>query len=150
MLCLVSQSRLTLCKSMDYSPTGSSVHGDSPGKNTRVGCHALLQGIFPTQGSNPGLPHCKWILYQLSHKGSPSCWNRACGEILNEGLELCDPLLTPWTMFYKCSNQHEFNQPIFSFCYHSTKKNGRGICLSFGFLCSISWLLVVTVKMITD
>ena len=41
---------------------------DSPGKNTGVGCHALLQGIFPTQGSNPGLPHCRWILYHLSHK----------------------------------------------------------------------------------
>ena len=35
------------------------------------GCHALLQGIFPTQGSNPGLPHCRQSLYQLSHKGSP-------------------------------------------------------------------------------
>ena len=35
------------------------------------GSHSLLQGIFPTQGSNPGLPHCRWILYQLSHKGSP-------------------------------------------------------------------------------
>ena len=33
-----------------------------------VGCHALLQGIFPTQGSNPGLPHCRWILYCLSHQ----------------------------------------------------------------------------------
>ena len=43
----------------------------SPGKNTGVRCHALLQGIFLTQGSNPGLPHCRWILYQLSHKGSP-------------------------------------------------------------------------------
>ena len=40
---------------MDYSPPGSSVHGDSPGKNTIVGCHALVQGIFPTQGSNPRL-----------------------------------------------------------------------------------------------
>jgi len=40
---------------MDSSPAGSSVHGDSPGKNTGVGCHALLQGIFPTQGLNPGL-----------------------------------------------------------------------------------------------
>ena len=50
---------------------GSSVHGDSPGKNTGVGCHALLQGIFPTQGSNPGLSHCRQILYQLSHQGSP-------------------------------------------------------------------------------
>ena len=40
-------------------------------KNTGVGSLSLLQGIFPTQGSNPGLPHCRWILYQLSHKGSP-------------------------------------------------------------------------------
>ena len=42
-----------------------------PGQNTRVGSLSLLQGIFPTQGSNPGLPHCRWIPYQLSHKGSP-------------------------------------------------------------------------------
>ena len=56
---------------MDCTPPGSSVHGDSPRKNTRVGCHALLQGIFPTQGSNPGLSHGKWILYRLSHQGSP-------------------------------------------------------------------------------
>ena len=44
---------------------------NSPGQNTGVGRHSLLQGIFPTQGSYPGLPHCRWILYQLSHKGSP-------------------------------------------------------------------------------
>ena len=44
---------------------------NSPGQNTRVGSRTLLQGIFPTQGSNPGLPHCRRILYQLSHKGSP-------------------------------------------------------------------------------
>ena len=43
----------------DCSLPGSSVYGDSPGKNTRVGVHALLQGIFPTQGSNPGLQHCR-------------------------------------------------------------------------------------------
>ena len=47
---------------MECSPPGSSVLQDSPGKNTGIGCHALLQGIFPTQGSNPGLPHCMWIL----------------------------------------------------------------------------------------
>ena len=48
-------------------------HGlwNSPGQNTRVGSLSLLQRIFPTQGSNPGLPHCRRILYQLSHKGSP-------------------------------------------------------------------------------
>ena len=45
---------------------------DSPGKNTGVGCHVLLQGIFPTQESKPGLPHCKWILYCLSHQGNPT------------------------------------------------------------------------------
>ena len=52
------------------SPPGSPVHGDSPGKNTEVGCHALLQGIFPTQGLDPSLPHWS-ILYHLSPRGSP-------------------------------------------------------------------------------
>ena len=70
-LCLVAQSYLTLCDLVDCSPPGSSVHGDSPGKNTGVGSHAFLQGIFPTQGSNPGLLHCRWIRYCLSHQGSP-------------------------------------------------------------------------------
>ena len=44
---------------------------NSPGQNTGVGSLALLQGIFPTWGSNPALPHCRRILYQLSHQGSP-------------------------------------------------------------------------------
>ena len=52
-------------------PTRLFCPWDSPWKNTGVGCHALLQGIFPTQGWNPHLPHCRWILYQLSHHGSP-------------------------------------------------------------------------------
>ena len=45
----------------------------SPGKKARVGCHSLLQGIFLTQGSNPGLLHCRQVLYRLSHHGSPIC-----------------------------------------------------------------------------
>ena len=62
----VTQSCPTLCNPMDlYSPW------NSPGQNTGVHSLSLLQGIFPTQGSNSGLPHCRWILYQLSHKGSP-------------------------------------------------------------------------------
>ena len=69
-MCLVTQTCLTLCNPMDYRPPGSSVHGDSSGTNTRVGCHALLQRVFPSQGWNPGLPYCWWILYQLSHQGS--------------------------------------------------------------------------------
>ena len=44
---------------------------NTPGQNTGVDSFSLLQGIFPTQGSNPGLPQCRWILYQLRHKGSP-------------------------------------------------------------------------------
>ena len=52
------------CNPMDCISPGSFVHGNSPGKNTRVGCHALVQRIFPTKGSNPGLLHCRRILYQ--------------------------------------------------------------------------------------
>ena len=56
-LCLVTQSCLTLCDFIDCSLPGFSVHEDSPGKNTGVGCHALLQGIFPTQELiEPGSP----------------------------------------------------------------------------------------------
>ena len=70
MLCLVAQLCLTLYNPINCSPPGPSVHEDSPGKNTGVGCHALFQGIFPTQGSNPGLPHCRCVLYHLSHQGN--------------------------------------------------------------------------------
>ena len=66
------QSCLTLCNPMDCSPPGSSVHGDSLGKNTGMGSLFLLLWIFPTQGSNPGLPHCRQILYHLSHQGHPN------------------------------------------------------------------------------
>ena len=64
---------LTLCHSMDCSLPSSFVHGNSPGKTTGVGCHALLQGIFPTQGLKPHLLcllHCRQTLYPLSHQGS--------------------------------------------------------------------------------
>ena len=62
---------LILCNSMDCKTARLFCSWDSPGKNTGVGCHALLQGIFPTQGSKPGCPHCRRILYRLSHQGSP-------------------------------------------------------------------------------
>ena len=69
MLCLVAQSCPTLCDCMDCSPLGSSIREDSPDKKrTGVGCHALLQGIFPTQGLNPGLLHCRQILYLPSQR----------------------------------------------------------------------------------
>ena len=70
-LCSVTQSLLNLCNAMDCSLPDSSVHGDSLGKKTGVGCHDLFQGIFLTQGLNPGLLHCRQILYHLSCQGHP-------------------------------------------------------------------------------
>ena len=64
--CSLDQLHRTLCEPMDYSPSGSTVTG--------VGCHFLLRGIFPTQGSNLHLLcllHSRWLLYPLSHCGSP-------------------------------------------------------------------------------
>ena len=60
-----SLSCVQLCNPYNCSPW------NSPGQNTGVGSLSLLQEIFPTQGWNLGLPHYRWILYQLSHKGSP-------------------------------------------------------------------------------
>ena len=64
-----AQSCPTPCDPMAFSPPGSSLSGIFPGKNTGVVCHFLLQGIFPTQGSNPGLPHSRQTLYPLSRQG---------------------------------------------------------------------------------
>ena len=76
----------SFCDSMDWRQPGSSVHGDSPCKNTGVGCHAFLHGIFLTQGWNPGLPHCRQILYHLTFYLLTIClvclWER---EYLNVG-----------------------------------------------------------------
>ena len=64
-----SESRSVMSDSL--RPHGPYSPWNSPGQNTGVCSLSLLYGIFPTQGSNPGLPHCRWILYRLSHKGSP-------------------------------------------------------------------------------
>ena len=61
----------TLCDPMDCNPPGFSVHEIFQARILGVGCHFLLQGIFPTQESNLGFLHCRHILYQLSYKGSP-------------------------------------------------------------------------------
>ena len=74
----MSQSISKSSESASHSVMSDSLrpHGlyscwNSPGQNTGVGSFSLLQGIFPTQGSNPGLLYCRNILYQLSHKGNP-------------------------------------------------------------------------------
>ena len=68
-MCKWSESRSVISNSL--WPHGLYSPWNSPGQNTGVGSLSPLQGIFPSQGSNPGLPHCRKILYLLSHKGSP-------------------------------------------------------------------------------
>ena len=88
----VTQLCPTFCDRMDCSLLGSSIHAIVPGKNTGVGYHFFLQGIFLTQRSNLGLLNCRLILYCLSHWGiyrvhhlkcwgrRITTWNRDCGE----------------------------------------------------------------------
>ena len=68
----VTQSCLTLCDPMDFSLPGSSVHGIFQTRVLEWVAISFSRGIFPTQGVNPGLLHCRQILYQVSHKGSCS------------------------------------------------------------------------------
>ena len=95
-------SRVRLCDPMDCSLPASSVHGifqaivcpwDFPGNSTEVDCHFLLQGIFPTQGPNPGLPHCRQTLYRLNRQGSLEGWRQS--------LRKAAP--APWLSPLRCS-----------------------------------------------
>ena len=113
-MCLVAQWCPTLCDPMDCTPQGSSVNGDSSGRNTGVNCHFLLQGIFPTQGLNPGLPQCRWILYHLSHLGSPQ--GRATREDRQTDTHTHTYTHTRWIITMK-------------FC-HLPHMNGHGLRLS--------------------
>ena len=70
-LCLVAQSCPTLLDPTDLQPSRSSVRGILQARILEWVAMSLLQGIFPTQGLNPGLLHCRQIFYQLSHKGNP-------------------------------------------------------------------------------
>ena len=92
--------------------------GDSPGKNAGVGCHAILQEIFPTQGLNPGLQHCRQILYCLSHQGSP-CFRYPLIISLKISSRISSEINVNfiWLMFVQC-----FTPKLF----HS-----RNLCLVF-------------------
>ena len=74
----------TLCDPLGGSPPGSSVHGDSQGKNTRVDWHFLLQGFFPTRGLNLGLLDCRmdvftvWATWVVSLRECPMCTLEGC------------------------------------------------------------------------
>ena len=130
---------------MDYSPPGSSVRGNSPDKNTAVGCHALHQGIFPTQGSNPGLPHCKCILYHLSHQGSPFKYiikydyfwmvNRSCFFSMTQAPECLSTLSDPFFRSTECAEIGQFIYPFFPgrFCSVPKQTTSQLLTLFLGF-----------------
>ena len=91
-----------------YSPR------NSPGQNIGVGSRFLLQGIFPTQGLNPGLWHCRWIFFQLSHQGSPRIlewvaypFSRGSSLLRNQAGVHRRQIL------YQLSYQESSNNPIF-------------------------------------
>ena len=98
-LCLVIQSPPTLYDTMECSPPGSSVHGDSPGKHTGVGCHALLQGNLSTPGMKPRFSTLQAdSLYCPSHQGSPRvlewvAYPPSPADLPNPGIKLESPAL---------------------------------------------------------
>ena len=83
----MSQSCLTLCHPIPWTIVACQAPQSmgSPGKNTGVGSHSLLQEIFLTQGSNSGLLHCRQFLYHLSHQGSPFKVNNECQDAKYRG-----------------------------------------------------------------
>ena len=92
---LFAQSCPTLRDPMDCSPPGSSVH-------------SLLQGIFPTQGSNPGLLHCRQILYHLSHQRSPMAQWLNISHLKNIS-QMTYPFYSWWTFGYsQCSGSYKY------------------------------------------
>ena len=119
------------CTVLSHSVVPDSLwpHGLQPtrhsDKNTGVGCHAFLQGIFPTQGSNPGLPHCRQILYYLNHEGS----SRLCMLLLLlsrfSHVRLC---ATPWMAAHQAplslgfSRQEHWSGLIFPSPIHESEK----------------------------
>ena len=115
-LCFVAQQCPTLCDPMDCSPPGTSVLGASPGKNTWVGSHSLLQRNFPTQEVNWGLLHCRQILYRLSYQRSPSI--SICGIKL--AIKLNTEILTN-------SSSQKFHQKIF-----------RNVLSIYSYKCSVT------------
>ena len=94
---------------------------DSPGKNTGVGCHALPQGSFSTQGSHPGLPQCRQILFHLSLQENPqSAWSVA--------IKMSTGVATLFSLFYACRVASAFSSVLISlsiwisFCHVSLRR----------------------------
>ena len=82
-----------------------------PGKNTSLGCHSFLQGIFPTQGSNLGLLHCRQVLYHLNHQGSPWwCWAEL--NTISASISLCIWGCKLWTLWETISYSSVYSKRL--------------------------------------
>ena len=87
-------------------PDGLNSPWNSPGQNTEVGSLSLLRGILPTQGSNPGLPHSRRILYELNHKGTTIC----TVKVKVKSLSHVRLFVTPWTVTYQALRSTGFSR----------------------------------------
>ena len=123
----IAQSCLTLCDPMDYTSPWNS-----PGQNTGVGSLSLLQGIFPTQGSNPCLLHCRWILYQLNHKGSPRTLEWVAypspAYLPDPGIEPGSPALQADSLPTELSGK---DTTIFPYCDNTASENRNTVALYY-------------------
>ena len=138
----IAQSCLTLC-----NPMGCSLLQDSPGKSTGMGCHFLLQGIFPTQGSNRVLPPCRQTLYPLSHQETKKKqqW-RSRIQSGNRGIFLASSFTrVTQTSFPLCAHLcvtliAPFHFPLFRFflCFLSLTSTAVSEALSAGSLTSLA------------
>ena len=129
-------SHKTKCKSLSrvrlFVTHGLFSPRDSPGQSTGVGSLSLLQGIFPTQGSNPGLSHCRWILYELSHKGSPRILEWVAylspAYLPDPGIEPGYPALQVDSLPIELSGK---DTPIFPYCDNMASENRNTVALYY-------------------
>ena len=116
----VTLSCSTLCDPMIYSPTGSSVCRILQARNTGVGCHFLLQGIFPTQGSNPGLLHCRQTLYPLTRPSKTNTQNDVLFIIGDRNAKVGSQEIPGVTGKFGLGVQNEAGQRLTEFCQENT------------------------------
>ena len=120
----VAQSGPALCDPVDYT-----VPGILQDRILKWVVFTLLQGIFPTQGLNPGLPHCRWILYQLSHKGSPRILEWVAYPF-SSGSSRCTNLLPtelpgkPCCFYRNSQRRSDGKRPPPVYCIHGPSVSG--------------------------
>ena len=141
----VSESRSVVSDSL--RPHGLYSPWNSPGQNTAVGSLSLMQGIFPTQGSNPGPLYFRWILYQLSHQGSPIFvyGMRKCSNlVLNVAAQFFQNYLLKDSVFpvlYSCLLCHRLGDHMCVGLFLGSLLCSIDLCVCFCASTILFWLL---------